>query len=107
MSHPQDVSAGHPAVVKAMGLYDDILDDEERRGIFQTTACAVVSFFEDGNPDHLTHFAESLATTVRLRLIPEYHQAVREARNRPAPRYEDCLDVEDVIASLREGGELR
>lgn len=103
------VSNEDPAAAKAMRLYDDILDDQERRGIFQTTACAVVSYFGDGDPDHLTRFAESLAMTVRMRLIPEYQQAVREARNRPPARYEDAFDVEDVLADLglRGGGGTR
>jgi hypothetical protein len=95
----------HPAVVKAMRLYDDVLNEDERRGIFQNLIRAVAAANDTGDNAPLVAFAESLKLTVRLRLIPEYQQAMRDSQNRPPARYEDCVDVTEMLAEFREAGD--
>lgn len=97
------VAADDPAVVKAMATYDDDLDETERRNVYQTMIMAVVSAGRANyEGKHLGDFAESMAMTVRMNSVPGYREAVRASRNRPPTRYEDGIDVADVIASLRD-----
>lgn len=102
------VDADDPAVVKAMAMYDNDLDDTERRNVFETMIMAVVSAERDNyTGDHLTDFAKSMVMTVRMNAVPGYRDAVRAARNRPPARYEDGVDVSEMLAEFGVGGDSR
>jgi hypothetical protein len=97
--NPAKVPADHPTVVKAMRLYDEILDDEEKRNVYQYTIIAVVSAKAEKFTEHMTRFAGSILLMLDLHFDPKFRDASRASRNRP--RRVDCVDVADVIASLR------
>lgn len=100
--HLTDVSVDHPKVVRAMRLYDEILDDTEKRNVYLTSVRAAVSAEEEGfYGNRLTQWAESMTGFVVHYSHQEHREAVRAARNRPPAGPEDGIPVGEVIAKLR------
>lgn len=76
----------------------DKLRPSEQRALMCNTYRAVLAFKRTGDIDHLVNFAKNLITTIRLRSIPEYVEALESA---PSGRSEgDSLDVDEVIKDL-------
>jgi hypothetical protein len=91
-----------PAVVEAMHVYDDILNDTERREVFQSIYRAVLAWKRTGRIDHLTGtVAEGLADMVLLEQQPGF----TEARRTPTPdslEPTEGIGIAEVIRPLRE-----
>lgn len=109
-TEPLDIAEDHPKVVRAMRLYDEILTDDEKRNIFLNSIREAVAAEQEGYyGNRMTRWAESLNVSIVMWSDQGYREAIRDAKTRPAPRYEDCLDVADVLVELglREGGGAR
>jgi hypothetical protein len=82
-------------VEKAMDVYRG-LTDAEREQVFRNMVRAVAVFGRKRDVDPLVSFADDIAMTVRLRLVPGYQDAVHDAQTRlwdPA----EGLDVDEVL----------
>lgn len=67
-----------PALVRAMATIDELRPDEQRE-LIRSTLRAVLAYERTKDVDHLVNLAKNFLGTVRLRGIPAYVEAVRNA----------------------------
>ena len=83
------------AVEGAMEMYRS-MTDAEREQVFRNLAGAVADFGRTRDVDALTRFADDVAMTIRMRLIPGYQDRVHASQSRTSG-YEQGLDVDEVL----------
>ena len=94
MTHEQTRVADE-AVERAMEMYRG-MTDTEREQVFRNLVGAVAEFGRTRDVDALTRFADAVAMTIRMRLIPGYQDRVHASQSRTSG-YEVGLDVDEVL----------
>ncbi|MEV6155490.1 hypothetical protein AB0L53_34630 [Nonomuraea sp. NPDC052129] len=94
------VAHDDPAVERAMATIEG-LQPSERRELLRSSYRAALAFQQTKDVDHLLNFANNLLATVRLRGIPDYVEAVRNAP-KDRSRSGESLDIEEVLTRLME-----
>ncbi|MDH2424323.1 hypothetical protein [Sphaerisporangium sp. TRM90804] len=97
---PGSVSHDDPAVVRAMETIDGLRPSEQRE-LIRSSYRAVLAYDRTGEIDHLVDFAKNLLSTVHLRSIPAYAEALKNAPRGPRGP-EGTLNVEEVLNRLTE-----
>lgn len=91
----QHTPVADEAVERAMTVYRG-MTETEREQVFRSLAGAVAAFGRTQDVDALAAFADDVAMTVRLRLVPGYQDAVHDAQTRLWD-HGTALDVDEVL----------